>query len=241
MKEQIINKCNTLNQHSLIFRCISAIIFLAIKNNINNINNIDEIITHLLVNGQCFLTNDKEVIQYENVSIENGKYYKFTHKNQTKSLSNVNRIFLNHMKISPFDLAIKFSNTLNVIHNYINSIIKNGGRPSGVFSINHSGPQYHKDEIKQALSGFLANLGTNNSSMIIEGGYQWQNLGTTPRELQILDIQKDISKSICMCFNIPPVLMGIEEKVYTNNYNSARQQFNEDFIVPMYTKIANSI
>jgi len=37
------------------------------------------------------------------------------------------------------------------------------------------------------------------------------------------------------------VLMGIEEKVYTNNYNSARKQFNEDFVIPMYTKIVNSI
>lgn len=241
MKEYITNKYYLLHQHSLIFRCISTIVLLMIKNNKNDISNIDEITSHLLVNGQCFINIDKQVIQYDSLQIENNKYYKFNYKNNVTHLSNVKRIFLNHLRISPFELAIKFSNTLNIIHSYINNIVKNGGRPSGVFSINNLGPQSNKDEIRQALSSFLTNLGTNNSSMIIEGGYQWQNLGTTPRELQILDIQKDLSKSICMCFNIPPVLMGIEEKVYTNNYNSARNQFNEDFVIPMYTQIINSI
>lgn len=240
-KQQFINKCSYLKQHPMIFKCISIITFLIIKHNKNNINQIEEIITHLLMNGQCFINHDEQIISYDNVTIEKNKYYKFTLNDKSHITNKVRMITLNHQIISPFDLSLKFSNTLNIIHQYINNIVKTGGRPSGIFSINNLGSQNNKDEIKQKLYHFLSNLGNQNTSMVIEGNYQWQNLGSTPNEIQILDIQKEMYRSICMCFNIPPVLTGTEEKVYTSNHTSTRKQFTEDYILPLYEMICNKI
>lgn len=249
----ISNKCNLVTKHPIIYRCISEIyyafqsILIDTKNKFlpNKIlkKYTNTIIYHLLSNGCCFVNiKNKTVVEYDYYKLED-KIHTFTHKNKTfkHSLDNIHTIHLDYLTFNPLQTAMKHLEILTLIDEYTLHHVKNGGRPAGIFSIPQFTSDEQKNKIKHSIHSVLQNVGNKGSAAVVEGEYQWQNIGLGPREIQILDIKNALCKMICMCFHIPPILMGFEDRTYTSNYEASYKRFITGFIEPLMYNINNEL
>jgi HK97 family phage portal protein len=180
--------------------------------------------------------NTHEIIEYNHCKIVDDNLYTFQSSGYNTISYQKDEIYiftLNHLGISPVDGALKHSEILNTIQEYLLAIVKNGGRPSGIFSVSQFTSDEQKVRTRESINTVLSNIGNKGLAAIVEGEYQWQNIGISPRELQILDINHEQCKMICTYFQIPPILLGFEDRIYNNNYETARTLFMEDFIEPL--------
>lgn len=242
----IINRCSLINRHPFIHRCISTICFACekiIKNHKILEHKITEIIHHLFINGYCFMIKDTyQIIEYNHCKItDNYTFQCGSHNSISYEKEQIFIFTLNHLGISPIDGALKHSEILNTIQEYLLAIVKNGGRPSGIFSVSQFTSDEQKARTRDSINTVLSNIGNKGLAAIVEGEYQWQNIGISPRELQILDIHNEQCKMICTYFQIPPILMGFEDRIYNNNYETSRAIFIEDFIEPLVQSIIKII
>ncbi len=236
------NQSSLIAKHSILYRCVSEIyytcqsVLMSNKLNINphkilkNQTNI--LVYHLLSNGCCFIHKEsKTVVEYTHMQEKEHQYiFHYDGKETIYSHKNIQRICLDYGLFNPLDSCKKNVEILLSIDEYMAAIVRNGGRPSGIFSVSQFTSDDQKNKIRDSIQTVLKNIGNKGLAAVVEGDYQWQNLGISPKELQILDIQNAQCKMLCKCFHIPPILMGFEDQTYTSNYTAARDHFIENFI-----------
>ena len=69
--------------------------------------------------------------------------------------------------------------------------------------------------------------------MLLEGGYEWQEMGLSPKDLDFAEAQNTIAREIVQAFGVPPILVGIRGDASFNNYREARAHFWEDTVLPL--------
>lgn len=237
------NKCFLLRRHTFINRCMYAIYLLCKTVSNHKIFENSVAIYHLLTNGICFIVKENTtVIEYDYIKTDD-EYHHVYHNNIHTSykISDITIVKLNYLDISFLDGAIKHSNILNAINNYWESIVNNGGRPSGIFSISQFSSDEQRIRTKESINTVLNNIGNRGLAAVVEGEYQWKNLGISPKDLQILEIYNVQFEMICAHFHIAPIIIRFEEQTHVGNYKEAREQCVKDFITPLTNDILKQI
>ncbi len=115
------------------------------------------------------------------------------------------------------------------------SILQNGGRPSGCLVLKdfQNLDEGTRDDMRNRLSEIYSGAKNAGRIMLLEGGYEWQEMGLTPRDLDFAEAQNTIAREIVQAFGVPPILVGIRGDSSFNNYREARAHFWEDTVLPL--------
>lgn len=74
--------------------------------------------------------------------------------------------------------------------------------------------------------------------MLLEGGLSWEQMGLSPSDMALLETKFSAARDICLCFGVPPQLLGIPGDNTYSNYQEARLSFWEDTVIPLLDLIA---
>jgi len=115
------------------------------------------------------------------------------------------------------------------------SILQNGGRPSGCLILKDCKylDSTTREEMRQNLSEVYGGSKNAGRIMLLEGGYEWQEMGLSPKDLDFAEAQNTIAREIVQAFGVPPILVGIRGDASFNNYREARAHFWEDTVLPL--------
>jgi HK97 family phage portal protein len=140
--------------------------------------------------------------------------------------------------LSPMEAAAKAIDQHNAVGGHNLALLSNGGRPSGALMIrpNENGLGL-TDGQRSSLRGDLkrAYEGADNAGrvMILEGDFEWKEMGMTPKDLDFVEGKNVSAREICQAFGVPPMLAGVPGDATFANYREARFHLWEDTILPL--------
>jgi HK97 family phage portal protein len=138
--------------------------------------------------------------------------------------------------MSPLEAAASSVDQHNQVGFHNVALLQNGGRPSGALilknnpqGLTHEQRQSLRDDLKQLYQG-----GTNaGRMMILEGDFEWREMGLSPKDLDFLEGKNISAREICQAFGVPPMLAGVPGDATFANYKEARLHLWEDTIIPL--------
>jgi HK97 family phage portal protein len=145
--------------------------------------------------------------------------------------------------LSPMEAAAKSIDQHNAVGGHNLALLSNGGRPSGALMIrpNDNGLGLTEGQ-RTSLRGDLkrAYEGSDNAGrvMILEGDFEWKEMGLTPKDLDFVEGKNMSAREICQAFGVPPMLAGVPGDATFANYREARFHLWEDTILPMLEMLA---
>lgn len=245
--------------NATVFRCIHLISECAnsmkISTDINIIatylnNNLEEIITKLLVYGNCFLHKNLFLLPMDNLSILTTKNNKIIGYKCNDITYNVEEIL--HLRycnnpgsklnsISPIQISSKWVDICNNIQNYIGGMMQNGGKPSGILSHGPVINEKEKISFREQFKELYKNITNNGTAVVAEGRFEWQSIGIEPEKLYLLDHWTNAVKEIANCFGVPAILLGITKDATFANYSHARKHLWEDVIIPFVVNLTEKL
>jgi HK97 family phage portal protein len=243
--------------NSTVFRCVHLISECANSMKINTINknlslylnkHIEDIITNLLVYGNCFLHKKQFIIPINNLSIltnvhkvvtgykSNDFIYNASEVLHLKYCSNIDSLYA----LSPTQLCIKWVDIGNFIQDYIAGMMQNGGKPSGILSHGPLINEKERSSFREQFRELYKNITHNGSVVMAEGRFDWQSIGIEPEKLHLIDHWNNSIKEIAKCFGVPNILLGITDATFCN-YENARKHFWEDLVIPFIINILEKL
>ena len=136
---------------------------------------------------------------------------------------------------APLHSAMYAIDQYNEMSKHNLSILQNGGRPSGCLILKDCKylDDATREEMRQNLSEIYSGSKNAGRIMLLEGGYEWQEMGLSPKDLDFAEAQNTIAREIVQAFGVPPILVGIRGDASFNNYREARAHFWEDTVLPL--------
>jgi HK97 family phage portal protein len=213
-------------------------------------NNLGDIITNLLVYGNCFLHKDLFLLPMGKISILTTKNHKLIgYKQGQDTYSPHNILHLrycsnpgnNLYSVSPIQISMKWVDICNYIQNYIGGMMQNGGKPSGILShgpvLNEKDKSYFREQFKELYK----NITHNGSVVVAEGRFDWQSIGIEPEKLHLLQHWQNATREITSCFGVPALLLGHMENATFSNYSHARKHLWEDVVIPLLLNLTEKL
>jgi HK97 family phage portal protein len=190
--------------------------------------------------------NSKKIIGYEVKDND----YKRTFPVDTNGMSHILQVTLFHplhdfYGMSPLRSASSAIDQHNAVGAHNLSLLQNGGRPSGAFIVrpNASGTTLSEEqraELREDLQRLYEGQGNAGRVMMLEGDFDWKEMGLSPKDLDFLSGKNVSSREIAQAFGVPPMLVGVPGDATFANYKEARFHLWEDTIIPLLDKILSS-
>ena len=122
------------------------------------------------------------------------------------------------------------------------SLLKKGGRPSGVLVMKADNmPDDHLQQLKADVQKWLSGARNAGEVLVLSKDCEWKELGLKPLETDFLNGKHMASREIAQVFGVPPMLIGITGDATFANYKEARVHFWEDNIIPLMKKICSEL
>lgn len=148
--------------------------------------------------------------------------------------------------MSPIEAAAHAIDQHNAVASHNLALLQNGGRPSGALQFRPgkegeilADEQRHRlrEELREALEG------TRNSGriMIMEGDFEWKEMGLSPKDLDFIEGKYLSSREISQVYGVPPMLVGVPGESTFSNYKEARFHLWEDTILPHLEMIKSEL
>jgi len=122
-------------------------------------------------------------------------------------------------------------------NNHNLALLKNGARPSGLFTSENPFTQDQKDEIKKQFN--KEHSGTTNTAktLFLHGGkYNYVELSKSLKDMDFKDMKRELERIIINRFKYPLPLMLTDNQKY-DNMDSAKLQLYDNVILPLNNKI----
>ena len=101
------------------------------------------------------------------------------------------------------------------------SLLKNGARPSGVFTVDGTLDPIAFERGKQQLRDELGGPTNAGNVLLLEGGASWQELSYSPDRMAWETLNRVTGREIAITLNVPPELCGDSEQKTYSNYKTA--------------------
>lgn len=127
------------------------------------------------------------------------------------------------------------------------ALLQNSATPSGVLqmkttdvnpagSLNEEQFARLRSEVETEFSG-AKNAGR---PLILEGGMEWKQISMSPKDMEFLKAKEVTAIDICQAFGVPPEMLGLGQKTYSN-YEEARMSFYEDTVLPLMDMVETEL
>jgi len=103
------------------------------------------------------------------------------------------------------------------VQEYSSSYFKNDASPGGILTSPNPLSQTAHDSLKAAWTAGHAGKGKHHRVAIMDNGLQWQSIGVTPEDSQLIESQKFSVVEIARVFRVPlNLVMDYERSTYSN-------------------------
>lgn len=148
-----------------------------------------------------------------------------------------------HVGLSPMVAAAFGVDVFNAGQKWNLSLLQNGARPPGALMVKQadgsSAPltdeQFYrlKDQIEDQYSG-PANAGR---PLLLEGGLEWKEMGVSPKDMDFRESMLTMARFIASVYGVPPMLVNIPGESTYSNYETAREAFWTETVLPLLRTI----
>lgn len=145
--------------------------------------------------------------------------------------------------MSPLEAASCSIDQHNTVAAHNLALLQNGGRPSGALIV---GGKTHDDipmtqdqrqDLKETLGALYEGEHNAGRVMVLEGDFQWKEMGLSPRDMDFIDGKNLSAREIAQAYGVPPMLVGVPGDATFSNYKEARYHLWEDTILPLLDHI----
>jgi HK97 family phage portal protein len=140
---------------------------------------------------------------------------------------------------SPLAAAGLAADTHNAGMKWNYKLLRNSARPSGLIEV----PEGSGGEMVARLKEWFKRSfqGENNAGEIpvLPGGAKWQPMDNNPRDMDFMNTQKEMAKLVAAAFGVPMPLIDNDASTF-NNYQTAREAFYTDTIIPKFNAFLSS-
>ncbi|MGL4427057.1 MAG: phage portal protein [Alphaproteobacteria bacterium] len=140
--------------------------------------------------------------------------------------------------MSPLEAALKSVDLHNTVAGHNLALLQNGGRPSGALMVRpdaagHTLTDAQRTQIREDLSGIYEGSENAGKMMILEGDFEWKEMGLSPKDMDFIGGKSLAARDIAQAFGVPPMLVGVPGEATFSNYREARFHLWEDTILPL--------
>ena len=141
---------------------------------------------------------------------------------------------------SPLSAAAVEIDQHNLASQHNISLLTNGARPSGAvvfkpkddagFAVNLTESQ--RQQLLTALNNRFAGSANAGRPMLLEGDFDWKEMGLSPRDMDFINLKHMSATDIALCFGVPSQLVGVPDSQTYANVAEARLALYEETIIP---------
>lgn len=154
-----------------------------------------------------------------------------------------------YLGLSPLMAAAVDLDQHNMIAEHNIGLLTNGARPSGAIVFRPKDDNGYSMELsdsqRQQLNDDLSQRFTGNKNagrpMILEGDFDWKEMGMSPRDMDFLQNKHMAAKDIALCFGVPSQLIGIPDSQTYANVQEARLALYEETIIPLAKRVESDL
>ena len=143
----------------------------------------------------------------------------------------------------PLEAAARAVDQHNEASAWNKALLQNMGRPSGALLVKGdaalSDEQF--DRLKSALEEQYQSPGNAGRPLLLEGGFEWQEMGLNARDLDWLRGKDMSAREIALVYQVPAQLIGIPDAQTYSNNREARLALYEDAVLPLADLFAESV
>ena len=122
-----------------------------------------------------------------------------------------------------------------------NNLLRNYGKPGGVFSTDRNLSADQKKWIKEQYAEKRKGADNAGKDLILDGGLTYREIAFSPSDMDWLNAKKLSIKEVALAFDIPPELMGDPESKTYNSMREAKKDFTETTILPATDSILSAL
>jgi HK97 family phage portal protein len=131
---------------------------------------------------------------------------------------------------SPVEPAARKIDASNSADEWNKSLIDNAGRPGMLFFFKEGLTDEQYKRMQQAIREQIEGPKNSGKSHIIEGAGDVKPYGFSPVEMDWINSNKELARSICIVWGVSGQLIGIPDISTYSNYSEARAAFYEDTV-----------
>lgn len=120
---------------------------------------------------------------------------------------------------------------------FAGQLYENGVVPSGALKINSRIDEAGLNRLRDQFDNRYSGSPNAFKAMILQEGMDWQSLGVTPQDAELLDSRKFSTEEIARIFNVPPPLLQDYSRNTFTNSASAGRWFAQFTLAPWLRKI----
>lgn len=143
----------------------------------------------------------------------------------------------------PLEAAARAVDQHNEASAWNKALLQNMGRPSGALLV--KGDQPLTDEqfgrLKSALEEQYQSPENAGRPLLLEGGFEWQEMGLNARDLDWLRGKDMSAREIALVYQVPAQLIGIPDAQTYSNNREARLALYEDAVLPLADLFADAV
>lgn len=150
-----------------------------------------------------------------------------------------------HYGLSPLEAAQLAIETHNAAGRWNKALLDNAARPCGALVFDPGqGETLSPEQFERLRAEMEAGFqGAQNAGrpLLLEGGLKWQPLSLSPAELDFIEARNAAAREIALAFGVPPMLLGLPGDNTYANYSEANRALWRLTVLPLLTKIADSL
>ncbi len=108
--------------------------------------------------------------------------------------------------LSPLSYARQSVGIATAIDNRVSTLAGNGGKTSGILTIDERLTDEQRKKIKENFAGLTE--GNNDKLFVLEAGFKYQQTSLSPADLQMLESRRFQVEDICRFMGVPSVLVN---------------------------------
>ena len=127
------------------------------------------------------------------------------------------------------------------LEEYAARFFGNGGRPSGVFTIDQKLTDDQRKQIRTEIVDKFTGSGNSHKTAVLESGMTWVPVNVPNDSAQFLESRKHQALEIARILRVPPNKMYIQDHSTFNNAELDEQSFQVDTLLPYMTRIEQAL
>lgn len=146
--------------------------------------------------------------------------------------------------LSPITALARFGDLDRQTADFMRSYFHNAGSPAGILKFKAKVQKEERERVKQLWQQQYTGIHGANGMAVLDADADYQSLGGQAERLRLNFIFDATETRICMCFGVPPILVGaaigLNRSTFAN-YKEARQSFWDETLSPLYKQISQAL
>lgn len=171
---------------------------------------------------------------------DNGRYrfYEYNDGGRSQIIRPENMLHIHGLSsdgvrgLSPIELAMKTVNVARKQELYADSMFANKASPGGVLTHPGKLSEQAAKRLKEEFDRKYAGTERSGSTLLLEDGLQWQQIGLSNEQAQFIEGRKFSRGDIAMWFRVPPHKIGDLDRATFSNIEHQALEFVTDTIRP---------